>query len=164
MKRVLAVVVLALATLGLTVPAQASSGSTVVTGLQAYVGEGECYDSGFIVSYEMTGGLLGCWYITSIDSEVGHPGGTVKVAGTERFIGCIDADGSGVCDGESGTFDTTFTYTGKYTGEVYSHGRCHHPITSGTGVFAGAKGLINFHDNVDDGTADYSGPISLASA
>jgi hypothetical protein len=41
------------------------------------------------------------------------------------------------------------------------HGRCHHPTTTGSGVFENAKGLINFTDNVDDGTADYSEPISL---
>jgi hypothetical protein len=163
MKRVLAVVVLTLAALGLPVPAQAASGAIVVTGLQTYVTQGECYDPEAIASYEMTGGLLGCWYITAIDSEVGHPGGTVKVSGTETFIGCIDADGNETCDGEGGEFDTTFTYTGKYTGDSYSHGRCHHPISSGTDAFANAKGLINFHDNIgdDEGTADYSGPISL---
>jgi hypothetical protein len=41
------------------------------------------------------------------------------------------------------------------------HGRCHHPITSGTEGFAGAKGLINFKDDVVNLKYDYRGHVEL---
>jgi hypothetical protein len=41
------------------------------------------------------------------------------------------------------------------------HGRCHHPIVSGTGSFAGVKGLLNFKDDVVNLKFDYKGHISL---
>jgi hypothetical protein len=41
------------------------------------------------------------------------------------------------------------------------HGRCHHPIVGGTGDFAGAKGVINFKDDVVNLKFDYKGHVSL---
>jgi hypothetical protein len=49
-----------------------------------------------------------------------------------------------------GTFYTTFTFTGKLdpgTG-METHGRCHHPIVGGMGGFAGAKGVLDFIDDL----------------
>ena len=53
-----------------------------------------------------------------------------------------------------GTFDTTFSFTAKMDGpwptSAEIHGRCHHPITrgSGTGGFTGASRRAQFHDVV----------------
>ena len=41
-------------------------------------------------------------------------------------------------------------------------GGCQHPIMSGTGDFKGARGRLNFTDNVANGTSDYLGQITLA--
>jgi hypothetical protein len=81
-------------------------------------------------------------------------------------VGCIDTNGNGACSAgdPTGTFHTTFTFTGKFDqlGQEV-HGRCHHPIVSGTGDFANASGVISFHDIIDGTvvTSSYSGPISL---
>jgi hypothetical protein len=56
----------------------------------------------------------------------------------------------------------TFTFTGKFDAvgnEI--HGRCHHPIVSGTGGFTGVTGVINFTDDVTAGNASYTASISL---
>jgi hypothetical protein len=43
------------------------------------------------------------------------------------------------------------------------HGRCHHPIVSGTDGFAGISGVINFTDDVSTAppTSPYWGPVRL---
>ena len=48
-----------------------------------------------------------------------------------------------------GTFKTTYTYTARFDGATELHGRCHHPILDGDGVFAGARGEMSFTDVVD---------------
>ena len=41
------------------------------------------------------------------------------------------------------------------------HGRCHHPITGGTGDFAGATGVLRFKDDPVAGCSYYSGHLTL---
>ncbi len=41
------------------------------------------------------------------------------------------------------------------------HGRCHHSLASGTDGFAGARGLINFKDDVVTPKFGYRGHIRL---
>lgn len=93
--------------------------------------------------------------------------------GREVFVGGLyDNDGGLIAEG---TFETTYKFTGKYTDSFLVeeiHGRCQHPIVSGsgTGVFAGASGRVDFKDDVDaDVLADpkewplhYRGHIKLA--
>ena len=59
--------------------------------------------------------------------------------------------------------------TSKWAGEPFVsdqyHGRCQHPITSGTGDFAGATGRIDFKDTIVDGVAvefPFFGHVRLA--
>ena len=74
----------------------------------------------------------------------------------------------GTYNGEEGTFWTNYRFEAKYEGcedgffvgaEIF--GRCQHPIVegSGTGVFEGATGRIDFKDNVDTGEFPYKGHI-----
>ena len=98
-----------------------------------------------------------------------HQGGTAQIRGTETFVGCVNPIGD--CNNSAttyGTFDTTFTFTAKFDGRppdvtLYQevHGRCQHPIGGGTGVFAGATGVLTFKDDVTNGTAPYKGHITL---
>jgi hypothetical protein len=120
----------------------------------------------------MTGGLVGCWYTDTLNEKKKHvetaSGKYVLIyTGTERFTGCLDADGDGGCSGDpTGTFYTTFTFTTQYDVQTLTEirGRCHHPIVSGTGDFAGATGVINFKDDVSDPsnvTSPYMGHIDF---
>jgi hypothetical protein len=79
--------------------------------------------------------------------------------GTELFVGCLNGTACG-------TFETTYTFTAKYTDDTFAeeiHGRCEHSIVGGTGDFAGAKGVITFKDDVVNLKFDYRGQIQLAS-
>jgi hypothetical protein len=118
-------------------------------------------------TFEMTGALVGCWWIDDITGEHYTPSGAGQIRGTEHFTGCLDADGDGTCSSSdpTGTFRTTFTFTASFdlvTGREI-RGRCHHPIVGGTGDFATISGVINFHDIVTstDVSADYFGSIRL---
>jgi hypothetical protein len=166
MKRALVLMAVFTALL-LPTPAEASSGATAVRGFQPSP-VAECMGaSGDFGTYGMEGDLVGCWYIDTIVENGFTPSGSGKFSGTEHFVGCIDRDGNGVCSGvdSNGEFRTTFTFSAKFDLVTFAEikGRCHHPIVGGSGAFANARGVINFHDNVDGGvvTADYFGPIRL---
>jgi hypothetical protein len=118
-------------------------------------------------AYTMAGGLIGCWYTDSFNphNPNGTPSGNFQGTGTEHFVGCLDLNGDGTCgaDDPSGTLSFTYQVSIKFdvvTGAEI-HGRCQHPIVSGTGDFAGATGVITFNDDVASGTAPYKGHISL---
>ena len=144
--------------------ASGSNGAAVVQGTQTPVTSGLCFNALVVGSYAMSGGLVGCWYTDTIVLTGLHTSGTVQLSGTEHFVGCLDLNGDGTCGAAdpAGTFSTTFTFTGKYDASGNEiHGRCNHPIVSGTAAFAGATGVINFTDDVTTGDASYTGPISL---
>ena len=119
----------------------------------------------------MTGTMVGCWYGdtgTSRGPVDNHDGGktyTQTFVGTEHFVGCIDKDRDGVCSEEdpTGTWKTTFVFTGIFlwAGGAEISGGCTHPIISGTGDFKGARGTIFMTDNVNDGTSNVTGSVSL---
>lgn len=147
-----------------TVSTASAGGGTSVKGTQTPVASGVCYDPAALASYAMTGSLVGCWYVDTEVLDALHPSGTIKVSGTEHFAGCLDRDGDGTCGGDDaeGTFSTTFTFTGKYDASFNElHGRCHHPIISGTGGFATVSGVIDFVDDVTTGCARYTGSIRI---
>jgi hypothetical protein len=107
---------------------------------------------------DLSGSLDGCWY-TYVSASKFNPSGTYIEQGTELFVGCLNGS---TC----GTFETTYTFTGKYTDDTFAeeiHGRCEHAVVDGTGDFAGAKGAIKFKDDVVNLKFDIRGHISLAS-
>jgi len=115
-------------------------GATIVRGTQlAY---GTCGDG---TGYLMTGALDGCWWIDTFEPRTDPSSHTLIATGEEHFTGWLGS--------LYGTFTTRYEYSAKMAGpwgtspEV--HGRCHHPITGGTGDFAGATGELSFRDVVD---------------
>ena len=110
----------------------------------------------FYPPIKMAGDLVGCWYTNVPARSKFNPSGTYQEKGTELFVGCM---------GEAcGTFSTTYTFTGKYVDDTFAeeiHGRCQHPIVSGTGDFVGAKGVVLFKDDVVNLEFNYRGHISL---
>ena len=147
------VVVASAITLALVTPASASQ--TQLSGEAVLIDEAA-------LTFSMSGSLVGIWYT---DSQVCHaiPGKneeTWPCTGTEHFVGCLDADGNGVCNEASGTLYLEFSFTGTPVG----NGRCHHPIVGGDGAFTGATGQLTFKDRLGAcGIVEttYKGHISL---
>jgi hypothetical protein len=113
-------------------------------------------DLGDYPAIDLTGSLNGCWY-TYVSASQFNPSGTYLEQGTETFVGCLNGLACG-------TFETTYTFTGKYVDETFSeeiHGRCEHRIVGGTEDFTGAKGVLLLKDDVVNLQFDYRGPISL---
>ena len=140
----------------------ASAGTTQVSGIGVF--NNACQppagslpaDLGDYPPIDLSGSLDGCWY-TYVSKSQFNPGGTYQEKGTEIFVGCLNGT---TC----GTFETTYTFTGKYVDVTFAqeiHGRCEHSIVGGTGGFAGAKGVILFKDDVVNLKFDYRGHISL---
>ena len=136
----------------------ASAGTVGVSGLQTPTATPNVY--------VMTGSLIGIWTQTSFELGVFTPSGVVTGTGTEQFDGCFDADASGGCGAgdPSGTLFFSYSFSAKYDTLTFAelHGRCHHPITGGTGGFAGASGVLDFKDDPVTGCASYTGHISIA--
>ena len=119
-------------------------------------------------------GLDGCLHLLTVDESRLSSGGVYKEYGTEQFVGDIVYSEGGVPDEstrEAGTFDTEFVITSKWAGEPFAsdqfHGRCQHPITSGTGAFTGATGRVDLQDTIVDGIAvefPFFGHVRLANS
>ena len=133
------------------------TGATQVSGIGFYATAGECdYESqDAAYAIKMTGDLEGCLYAFIDDFEC-SPSGTYREEGREYFVGTYN--------GQPGTFWTTYKFEARYEGchngapegaEIF--GRCQHPIVagSGTGVFNGATGQINFKDDIEAGNFPY---------
>ena len=136
-----AVAILAVGLLAAVVPGTAlaaGNGATVVRGIQHEFGS--CQIDG-VDGYLMDGSLTGCWIIDTFEVKPMPVQGTMLAHGTEHFVGYLG--------GVFGTFRTTYTYTARFDGATELHGRCHHPIVDGSGVFAGARGELSFTDVVD---------------
>lgn len=137
-----------------------SAGATQISGVGFYATAGECdYEyQGAVYAIRMTGALEGCLYAFIDDFEC-SPSGTYREEGREYFVGTYN--------GQSGTFWTTYKFEAKYEGcnggplgaEIF--GRCQHPIVagSGTGIFAGVSGQINFKDDIEAGNFPYRGQL-----
>ena len=133
-------------------PVTARSG-TQVDGLLTPDTGGVCTeDAGSVATYTVTGDLSGCWYIDEWTIRNETPSGSIQASGTEMF--------SGRLGGRQGHFWTEYTFTYKVVDGVETHGRCHHPIVDGDGVFAGVKGVIQMHD-LPNGCAEYHGYLSF---
>ena len=138
-----------------------SAGATQLSGIGYYATSGECdYESqGAVYAIRMTGDLEGCLYAFIDDFEC-SPSGTYREEGREYFVGTYN--------GQPGTFWTTYKFEARYEGcnngapegaEIF--GRCQHPIVagSGTGVFNGVSGQINFKDDIEAGNFPYRGQL-----
>jgi len=153
--------IFALASSVLATPAfAADGGATQIAGVGSYAGEGDCEDpqgAGSDYALVLIGSLQGCHY-TFVQVSRCSPGGAYYESGVETFVGMYN--------GNSGTFDTTYVFTATYkncpafTGEIA--GRCQHPITagSGTGVFEGVRGRLDFKDDIETGTFPYRGHLA----
>jgi hypothetical protein len=142
-----------------TAPSPASAGgATQISGV-GFFDEDDLCDSGNMgadFALIMTGDLEGCLY-TFVETAETSPSGTYRETGTELFV---DSDGAGA-------FETTYRFEAKYedvanlSGEQF--GRCQHPIVegSGTGIFDGVTGRIDFKDDVEAGTFPYRGHLLL---
>lgn len=111
-------------------------------------------------------GLDGCLFLLTVDDFRLSDGGVYNEYGTEQFVGDLVNSGQTVA---TGTFNTEYLITSKWAGEPFAseqfHGRCQHPITSGTGDFDGATGRIDFKDTIVEGIAvefPFFGHVKLA--
>ena len=146
----------ALAALSLAVPAGATT--YPLSGRQIAVDE----DNGI---FKVNGSLVGDWTITAFNTTATTP--LLEANGTEVFKGCLDVRRNG-CDRRDpkGTLNFTFTYQAQFASPDSASliwGSCRHPIVSGTGDFAGAKGVIAMVDTpTGRGTrTDYIGNLTL---
>jgi hypothetical protein len=148
------VIVAALTALALAAPAGAAS--YPVSGKQTVVSE----KNG---TYRMNGGLIGNWKTTSFKEIAKSP--IYKGKGTERFEGCLDTNHNGNCAGDpSGSLSFKFLYWGKFgAGDSLIWGSCWHPVTKGTGDFAGAQGVLTMVDTPTKKgvSTSYTGNITL---
>jgi hypothetical protein len=139
-----------------------SGGATQISGVGFFDATDECgaLSQGAAFASTMTGDLEGC-LITFVDDFECSPSGTYREVGREHFIGTYK--------GESGEFWTNYKFEAKYEGctENGSYvgaeikGRCQHPIVkgSGTGVFEGVTGRLDFKDDIEAGNYPYRGHL-----
>jgi hypothetical protein len=161
--------------LALVASASADPGTTQVSGTSVGLPDeviGSVYYFRSVVRADPgSPGLDGQWYQPVFDLATGTPlidcreqSKTGQCVGTEWFEGFLDRNGNGVQDvgEEGGTLGFTFEYSASASG----NGRCHHPITSATGGFAGAAGQLTMKDRVDacgEVVTTYVGHLSLPS-
>jgi hypothetical protein len=144
----------------LVLAASASAATYEVSGTQTVVNEATG-------AFEMHGSLIGGWQTTSYTEIATSP--IYRAKGTEEFTGCLDVKGDGKCKkgDPSGTLNFRFRYWALFDadgGLVW--GTCTHPVTGGTGDFAGAKGVIAMVDTpTEQGvTTSYIGNLTLRGA
>jgi hypothetical protein len=148
--------VLASCAASLVAAAPAGAATYAVSGKQSVVDE----EKGI---YKMRGSLVGRWTITSFE-EVAATEPYYEGRGTEHFRGCLDRRRDHSCKGDpSGTLSFSFDYWALYDGEALVWGSCWHPVTSGTGAFAGARGVIVMVDTPAKGgvRTDYIGNLTF---
>jgi hypothetical protein len=141
---------------------EAIQGATQITGIGYFDVADECNTAGQEASFSLilTGDLEGCLY-TYVDDFECSPSGTYREVGREYFVGTYQ--------GAFGTFWTTYRFEAKYEGcnEDGSYigaeikGRCQHPIVSGSGteVFEGVTGRLDFKDDIEAGNYPYRGHL-----
>lgn len=166
----LAFVVLGVAAALAGTGAASAAGTSQVDGIQTLVSLGDPNDPADDV-YWMDGhgggrpALIGTWKTKTFVFGVLTPSGVVTATGTEEFDGCLDANGDRSCGASepAGLLWFSFQFSGKFDPVTFAqqHGRCHHPITAGTGGFAGATGVLRFKDDPVAGCAYYSGHLTL---
>jgi len=137
----------------------AANGSTQISGVSTFDDGGVCNEISSLFTLKMEegdGDLVGCWYTDTLEVVQETKSGVYQERGTETFIGCL-ADGI-TC----GSFSTTYKFTAKFAADGSEiHGRCQHPIVSGTGTdgFEGVTGRVDFKDDVVTGEFNYRGHL-----
>lgn len=138
------------------------NGATQISGIGAYDATDGCNAAGQGATFALTltGDLNGCVYVF-VDQFECSPSGTYREEGRELFIGTYN--------GQQGTFFSTYKFEAKYEGcssdgsyqglEIF--GRCQHPIVegSGTGVFEGVTGRLDYKDDINAGNFPYRGQL-----
>jgi hypothetical protein len=146
----------AVAALVLAASANATTATYQVSGKQTVVDEAAG-------TYKMQGGLIGDWAITSFTEIAKVP--IFRAKGTELFVGCLDVRRDGSCKGDpAGKLRFSFRYWAQFDaqgGLVW--GSCVHPITGGTGAFAGATGVLAMVDTptAQGVSTSYIGNVTL---
>lgn len=144
--------------------ANKGSGATQISGLGSWDATDGCNSAGQGADFALTmnGDLNGCLYVF-VDEFDCSPSGTYREVGREKFVGTYN--------GQPGTFWTSYKFEAKYEGcsengsylgaEIF--GRCQHPIVdgSGTGVFDGVSGQLNFKDDIEAGNYPYRGHLQF---
>ena len=114
------------------VAAPAGAATVPLSGTQTVVDE----NAG---TFKMHGSLVGDWAITTFNVLDTAP--LLHAKGTERFSGCLDRGRDGSCKGDpSGTLRFTIDYSALFDPRGSQNlvwGACLHPVTGGTGAFAG---------------------------
>ena len=150
-----------LLTMHLAAP-DASQGATQLSGIAFWDAADECNSASQGADYSllMTGDLVGCLF-TYVDEFDCSPSGTYREIGREYYVGTYN--------GEFGTFWTEYKFEAKFEGcsedgsyIVEIKGRCQHPIVkgSGTGVFEGVTGRLDFKDDIEAGNYPYRGHLN----
>jgi len=135
------------------------AGSIPLSGTQTVVDE----NAG---TFKMHGSLVGDWAVTTFDVLDTAP--VLHAKGTERFSGCLDSGRDGSCKGDpSGTLRFTIDYSALFDppgSQNLVWGACLHPVTGGTGAFAGARGVIVMADTPTPNgvSTSYIGNLTLA--
>jgi hypothetical protein len=141
-----------------------AGGATQLSGVGFFDATDECNSPGQGAAYaiSMTGDLEGCLY-TFVDDFECSPSGTYREVGREFFVGTYN--------GASGSFWTNYKFEAKYEGcaengsyvGVEIKGRCQHPIVkgSGTDVFEGVTGRLDFKDDIEAGNFPYRGHLQF---
>ena len=169
-RRLTVLVAATLLALILAAPAALAGGATQISGVGVFDApppDAVCTDppdpeyADYDYALVMSGDLDGCLY-TLVETQRSSPSGTYRETGTELFVGSFDGSEG------TGTFETTYRFEGKYedvsnpavpVGEIF--GRCQHPIVkgSGTGIFEGVTGRLDFKDDVETGEFFYRGHL-----
>ena len=109
----------------------------------------------------LSGDLEGCLYTDVLGYKFHEaPSGIYIETGRELIVASLN--GAPVA-----TFETTYRFESKWDPDaatgVEVKGRCQHPLAagSGTGIFAGATGRLDFKDEVSTGLFFYRGHITL---
>jgi hypothetical protein len=123
--------------------------------------------------YTMLGDLIGRWTVRSARGLAGYSipeaPWTLVQTGQERFIGCLDRNHSQRCDpGEpSGALGFDYVLWMQYDPDSgwLIKGQCLHPISGGSGDFAGARGVLIMRDGPvgrgEEVNSTYKGEIVL---
>lgn len=146
--------------------AAASAGAISVAGEQFSVSGKQTVVNEQAGTSRMSGGLVGNWKVTSFKELASKP--VFRGKGTESFKGCIDRKLDGSCAGDpTGTMKFSFRYWAKFDpNDAVQLGTCAHPVTGGTGDFAGATGFLMMVDtpinNAPFVKTQYEGVITLS--
>jgi hypothetical protein len=120
-------------------------------------------------TFAMHGSLTGTWQTTRFVPRYTSSSQFVAT-GRELFVGCVDSNANGSCDGgePAGKLKFTFMYWASFdpaTGALL-HGNCVHPIIGGGGDFRKAAGVIFMEDTPTGSTVvtTYKGTIEYRAA